>query len=88
MKLLLIGGGVFLGAAALASALAGGHEVTVFNRGRSRTRWPDVVEVLTGDRSNDLTALAGRRWDAVIDTCGYTPADVQRSSEALADSGR
>jgi len=88
MKLLLIGGGVFLGAAALASALAGGYEVTVFNRGRSRTRWPDVVEVLTGDRSNDLTALAGRRWDAVIDTCGYTPADVQRSAEALADSGR
>ena len=88
MKVLLIGGGVFLGAAALQSAVARGHAVTVFNRGRSRTRWPDGVEVLTGDRSNDLTTLAGRRWDAVIDTCGYTPADVQRSAEALADSGR
>jgi len=88
MRLLLIGGGVFLGAAALESALARGHEVTVFNRGRSRSRWPEGVEVLTGDRSDDLTALAGRRWDAVIDTCGYTPADVQRSAEALADSSR
>jgi len=88
MTLLILGGGVFLGAATLQSALARGHHVTVFNRGRSRTRWPDGVEVLTGDRSSDLSALANRRWDAVIDTCGYVPADVQRSAEALRDSGR
>lgn len=88
MKLLLIGGGVFLGAAALQAALARGYEVTVFNRGRARTRWPAGVEVLTGDRSADLSAFAARRWDAVVDTCGYTPADVQRSAEALADCGR
>jgi 2'-hydroxyisoflavone reductase len=88
MKLLILGGGVFLGAATLQSALARGHQVTVFNRGRSRTRWPDGVEVLSGDRSTDLSALANRRWDAVIDTCGYVPADVQRSAEALRDSDR
>lgn len=88
MKLLLLGGGVFLGVAALNAALERGHAVTVFNRGRARTRWPDGVEVLHGDRSADLSALAGRRWDAVIDTCGYTPADVQRSAEALAGCGR
>jgi len=88
MKLLLIGGGIFLGAAVLDAALARGHRVTVFNRGRARTRWPEGVEVLTGDRDGDLTAFANRRWDAVIDTCGYTPADVQRSADALATSGR
>jgi 2'-hydroxyisoflavone reductase len=88
MKLLILGGGVFLGAATLQAALARGHRVTVFNRGRSCTRWPDGVEVLTGDRSTDLSALANRHWDAVIDTCGYVPADVQRSAEALHDSGR
>ena len=88
MTLLILGGGVFLGAATLQSALARGHHVTVFNRGRSRTRWPDGVEVLSGDRSSDLSALANRRWDAVIDTCGYVPADVQRSAEALPTSGR
>ena len=89
MKLLILGGGVFLGAATLESALARGHTVTVFNRGRARSAWPDGVEVLTGDRSGDgLDALAGRRWDAVIDTCGYVPADVQRSAEALRDSTR
>jgi 2'-hydroxyisoflavone reductase len=88
MKLLILGGGVFLGAATLQSALARGHRVTVFNRGRSRTRWPEGVEVLSGDRSTDVSALATRHWDAVIDTCGYVPADVQRSAEALRHSGR
>ena len=88
MKLLILGGGVFLGTAVLQSALARDHDVTVFNRGRSRTTWPAGVEVLTGDRSRDLAPLAGRRWDAVIDTCGYVPADVQLSAEALKDSGR
>ena len=88
MNLLLLGGGVFLGAATLSAALTRGHHVTVFNRGRSRSAWPDGVEVLSGDRGADLSVLAGRRWDAVIDTSGYAPADVQRSAEALATSGR
>jgi 2'-hydroxyisoflavone reductase len=83
MNLLILGGGVFLGAAALQSALTRGHQVTVFNRGRARSVWPAGVEVLTGDRSTELGALQGHRWDAVIDTCGYVPADVQASAEAL-----
>lgn len=90
MELLILGGGVFLGAAALQSALAAGHRVTVFNRGRSRSRWPAGVEVLTGDRSADLSALDGRHrrpWDAVIDTCGYVPADVRASALALRRCG-
>jgi 2'-hydroxyisoflavone reductase len=87
MDILLIGGGVFLGAAALQSALARGHRLTVFNRGRARRAWPDRVEVRVGDRTTDLGRLAGRRWDAVIDTCGYVPADVQASADALRTSG-
>jgi 2'-hydroxyisoflavone reductase len=83
MHLLLIGGGVFLGSAVLDAALARGHRVTVFNRGRARGAWPDGVEVVTGDRVTDLDRLAGRRWDAVVDTCGYVPVDVQASAAAL-----
>ncbi len=86
MHVLILGGGVFLGAAALDAALARGHRVTVFNRGRARSAWPDGVEVLTGDRVADLRMLAGRRWDAAIDTCGYVPADVQASAETLRDA--
>src|SRR5205814_1934313 len=44
------------------------------------------VEKLRGDRTDDLSALAGRRWDAAIDTCGYVPRVVRQSAEALADS--
>ncbi|MES2101526.1 MAG: NAD-dependent epimerase/dehydratase family protein [Pseudomonadota bacterium] len=86
MHLMILGGGVFLGTHTLDAALARGHSVTVFNRGRARTAWPAGVEVLTGDRVADLAALAGRRWDAVIDICGYTPAEVQASAEALRDA--
>ncbi|MGZ5158407.1 MAG: NAD-dependent epimerase/dehydratase family protein, partial [Caldimonas sp.] len=86
MKILIIGGGVFLGAAVLDSALDRGHELTVFNRGRARSSWPDGVEVLLGDRSSDLGALAGHRFDAVVDTCGYVPVDVQKSAEALRET--
>jgi 2'-hydroxyisoflavone reductase len=88
MDILIIGGGVFLGAAALHSARSRGHHVTVFNRGRARSTWPDGVEARVGDRSTDLSALQGRRWDAVIDTCGYVPAEVRASCASLHDSGR
>ena len=91
MRLLILGGGVFLGAAVLDSALRRGHAVTVFNRGRSRSVWPAGVEVLIGDRSAGLSVLsghAGARWDAVVDTCGYVPQDVQFSAHELQAVGR
>jgi 2'-hydroxyisoflavone reductase len=88
MDVLVVGGGVFLGASLVDAALARGHRVTVFNRGRARSVWPAGVEVVVGDRTSDLGRLAGRRFDAVIDTCGYVPADVRASAAALADVGR
>ena len=88
MDLLVLGGGVFLGASIVDAALARGHRVTVFNRGRARSVWPAGVEVVVGDRTRDLALLAGRRFDAAIDTCGYVPADVRASAAALAGVGR
>ena len=89
MRLLIIGGGVFLGRALLDAALRQGHRVSVFNRGRSRRDWPAGVEAITGERRADAAALAGRGpWDAVFDTCGYCPADVLPTAAALAEVGR
>ena len=85
MKLLLLGGTVFLGRALTDGALAAGHAVTHFNRGRSAAADPRV-ETLVGDRTASLEALAGRRWDAVIDTSGYLPQVVDRSAMALRDA--
>lgn len=86
MNLLMIGGTRFLGRTLVDSARASGHQVTLFNRGKSNPDLFPEVERLTGDRTSDLSALEGRRWDVVIDTCGYEPAVVQRSAEMLADA--
>jgi 2'-hydroxyisoflavone reductase len=86
LKLLIIGGTVFLGRALVEAALARGYEVTLFNRGKSNPDLFPNVEKLHGDRFTDLSALKGHRWDTVIDTCGFTPRAVQASTELLADA--
>jgi 2'-hydroxyisoflavone reductase len=87
MKLLVIGGTVFLGRAVVEQALARDCEVTIFHRGIHN---PDIfagdVESLIGDRTQDLSVLEGRAWDAVIDTCGFEPEHVSAAGELLADA--
>ncbi|NJP93622.1 NAD-dependent epimerase/dehydratase family protein [Nonomuraea sp. FMUSA5-5] len=88
MNILVIGGSGFAGRAVVEAALARGHEVTTFNRGRSGADVPGV-EAVRGDRESraDLERLAeGRSWDVVVDTCGYVPRVVGESVRAL--SGR
>ena len=85
MRLLILGGTVFVGRALTDAALAHGHQVTHFNRGRSSAA-DERVETLNGDRTEAASmrkAFGERRWDAVIDTSGYLPQDVRRSAEAL-----
>ncbi|PZS26574.1 MAG: NAD-dependent epimerase [Pseudonocardiales bacterium] len=85
MDVLVLGGTVFLGRAVVSEAQALGANVTIFNRGKSGPR-PDGVAEVIGDRTvaDDLEQLAGRRFDVVVDTCGYVPADVRLSAELLA----
>ncbi len=84
MELLVIGGYRFVGRAVIDAALARGHAVTAFNRGSTRAAAPSAVEWIAGDRKHDLDALAGRRWDAVVDTCGFGPGPVGAAARALA----
>ncbi|MCP4357184.1 MAG: epimerase [Chloroflexi bacterium] len=86
MKLLIIGGTRFLGRALVDVALAGGHEVTLFNRGQSNPDLYPDLETLVGDRDGGLAALHGRTWNAVIDTCGYVPRLIHDSAALLADA--
>jgi len=90
MKLLILGGTRFVGRHLVMAALARGHEVTLFNRGRHRgTNSSDPlsnVETIHGDRDNDLVSLKGRRWDAVVDTSGYLPRTVRASAEVLSQT--
>ena len=86
MRLLIIGGTIFLGRHLVAAARAAGHEVTIFHRGKHDAPLPDGVTRILGDRTTDLDRLAGHTWDAVIDTCGYVPRVVRTSAAALADA--
>ncbi len=85
MRLLVLGGTKFLGRAIVDAAVAGGHELTLFNRGETNADLFREVEQVHGDRDGGLDALAGREWDAVVDTCGYFPRIVRQSAEALVE---
>jgi 2'-hydroxyisoflavone reductase len=86
MKLLILGGTKFLGRHLVETALARGHEVTLFNRGRLNPELFPEVEKLRGDRDGGLDPLRGRRWDAAVDTSGYVPRVVRDSARLLADA--
>ncbi len=88
MQILIIGGTKFLGPHLVDAARARGHALTLFNRGRVDATAPDGVQVVRGDRAADLDKLAGRRWHAVIDTCGFVPRVVRASAGALADRAK
>ncbi len=86
MKILVIGGTVFLGRHIVAAALEAGHEVTLFNRGQHNPDLFPDVEKLRGDRNGDLSALVGRTWEAAIDPSAYFPRQVRTITAALAGS--
>ncbi len=87
-RVLILGGTRFLGPALVEAALAKGWELTLFNRGQSN---PGLfkerpLEEIHGDRNvvEDVKKLAGRKWDAVIDTSGYFPRQVRSAMAVLA----
>lgn len=86
MRLLVIGGTVFLGRHLVSAALSAGHQVTTLNRGTHDLPEQANVEKLKADREGDLSFLRGRNFDVVVDTCGYRPEVVGHSLRALAGS--
>jgi 2'-hydroxyisoflavone reductase len=84
--MLIFGGTVFLGRHLVDAALSQGHEVVLFNRGRTDPELFPQVKKLRGDRDGDLDALGGRSFNVVIDTSGYIPRVVRDSARLLADA--
>jgi 2'-hydroxyisoflavone reductase len=87
MRILFLGGTRFLGRHAVDVALARGHGVTLFTRGKTPNHWGSAVTSLIGDRdpakAPGLEALRDGAWDAVIDTSGYVPRVVDASATLL-----
>ncbi len=86
LKILILGGTGFIGPHQVEAALGRGHEVSIFNRGKSGPEMFPQIENLVGDRNDDLEALKGRKWDAVIDNSGFVPRWVKQSAELLSGS--
>lgn len=82
--LLILGGTGFIGPHLTQEALGRGWKVTHFNRGKHAQGGVPGVETLIGDRKGKLDALAGRKWDAVIDDTAFIPKYVKMSAELLA----
>jgi 2'-hydroxyisoflavone reductase len=87
MRILIIGGTLFVGRHITEAAIAAGHEVTVFNRGRSGADLFPGATHLTGDRNTDLSSLADGEWDVTIDVCAYFPRQIAMLAEALGGRG-
>ncbi|MDE3168143.1 MAG: epimerase [Acidobacteriota bacterium] len=91
-RILILGGTGFLGPATVEAATRRGHQLTLFNRGRTRPGLFPRIETLLGDRDPEkgdgLKALRGRQWDAVIDNSGYFPRQVAASAQLLARNTR
>ena len=85
LKILILGGTGFTGPFQVDYALARGHQVTLFNRGkRPSPEWPGEVEQLHGDRNTgDLSALQGRKWDVCIDNPTSLPFWVRDAAKVL-----
>ena len=84
LKILILGGTGFTGPFQVKYALARGHQVTVFNRGKTHPgELPEGVEQLIGDRNRKLEALQGRKWDVVIDNPTMLPGWVRDAAAIL-----
>ncbi len=90
MRLLVLGGSVFLSREVARAAVARGHTVTCAHRGRSGPT-PDGAEYVALDRVTDAdpatgpwATLARTSWDAVVDVTGR-PSWVRTALGALSD---
>jgi len=90
LNILILGGTSFLGPHQIAYALEQGHSITTFTRGKTKpTIHKDLfpkVESLVGDREDNLEALKGRKWDAVIDNSGRKVKWTKDTAELLKDN--
>ena len=83
LKILVLGGTGFIGPHMVREALRRGHEVSLFNRGRTNNELFPDLKLYKGDRNSGLQSLEGGNWDVVVDNSGYVPRHVDDSARLL-----
>lgn len=76
MKILVLGGTSFVGRHLVEAAVKNGHEVVLFNRGKTNPEVFKQLRHIQGDRRKDAEKLGKEEWNAVLDTCAYSPQDL------------
>ena len=85
LNFLILGGTGAIGPYHVRAAVARGHRVAVFSRGKTQADLPAGVERLVGDRNGKMEAIASREWDAVIDIATFGPGWVRSLAQALGE---
>lgn len=83
LDILILGGTGFIGPHEINYARSRGHNITMFNRGKTAPGMFPGIENLIGDRDDQLDSLKGRDWDAVIDNSGFYPRHARLTAELL-----
>ena len=86
MSILILGGTGFIGPHMVREALRRGHEVSLFNRGRTNSELFPDLKLFKGDRNSGLQSLEGGKWDVVVDNSGYVPRQVEDSARLLSSA--
>ena len=88
LRVLVLGGTGYIGPHLVEHALARGHTVTLFNRGKTKPGLFPKAEQLIGDRNdpNGHDALKGRTWDVVFDLPTTTPQWIVNAAAVLKGS--
>ena len=84
MRLLVLGGTVFLSQAVAVEAVARGHEVTCAARGRSGGVPAGAAHLVLDREDPDWSVLGDQAWDAVVDVA-RTPSWVTGALDALVE---
>jgi 2'-hydroxyisoflavone reductase len=87
MRILVLGGTRFIGRHFVSTALARGHEVTIFHRGRNGATLFPEAEHLLGDRNGSIDVLSSGSWDATVDISAYVPRHVRELHTQLGGRG-
>lgn len=84
MNVLFMGGTGFIGPHMVRALLNAGHNVTLFNRGKTNSHlFPDLARI-KGDRlTDDIRQVSGKDWDLIVDSSCYVPRAVDMLMAAV-----
>jgi nucleoside-diphosphate-sugar epimerase len=87
VRILVLGGTLFVGRGIVNRLLADEHEIAVLNRGTQQL-WDSRIRQLTADRTDpeQVRAALTDRYDAVVDVSGLEPVHIENVLPVLRDT--